>query len=325
MHKPLENDFTQIPNKIIRDKTISTTAKAVYLTLCWTPPNWEYSIYGLSVFMGIGKNTVMRAIKDLVDSGYIISIRTRRTDGKYGNTRYEIVTDREFINDTSKSGTGLSNPDITKSQNEDINTISNENNNRKNNSPISNYRDNNTLDNTCCLTANVCVFEAYLHRKLKPSELKIWKNWQKENVDSQIIRLAVEDNEYRDRPQLSDIDTTIKLWVRMGLTTVKEIKNYILDSKYKNTYEFYKKQCFKTGHDPQTITDESSVGNLKAARDYLMELFDVNRSLFILRAESCPVEVFEYLPDVMLNELIKHFDKNGNENRKQKALQALEV
>lgn len=44
----------------------------------------------------------------------------------------------------------------------------------------------------------------------------------------------------------------------------------------------------------------------------------------MLSSESVPIEVFKYLPDEMLDELINYYDKTENEYRKEKAIEALE-
>ena len=52
-------------------------------------------------------------------------------------------------------------------------------------------------ENADCISAEIYEFELYLRRKLLPSEVTIWEKWHDEGIDLKLIKLAVEDNEYR--------------------------------------------------------------------------------------------------------------------------------
>lgn len=145
--------YTRVPTDIIRDKNIPPAAKGVYMTLCWCPENWRYSVAGLAKFLGVSKGAVTRATGLLEQHGYIKREKmTRGRDGRFAGIEYRV----------------LASPCI---DNEDTKVLSNVTN-----------MDKTTLDDNYpyCLTTSLTAFEKHFHRKLMPTEVAVWETWQKD-------------------------------------------------------------------------------------------------------------------------------------------------
>ena len=161
-------------------------------------------------------------------------------------------------------------------------------------------------------------------RDLTPSEKEMWIRWQKDWSDPRIIKHAIDDNEFREKIRFSDVDTTLNRWKELRLYTLKEVYNFTLEQKYQKTKEVIKKKLQDSDKDFESVLGQTSVGKTIGYRNRLISVFNKNREEFLSLSESVPIEVFKYLPDEMLDELIKRFDETENKYRKEKALEALE-
>ena len=61
----LENDFTIIPNEILRNKEMKSSTKNILLTMIGLPPEWDFSIAGISACVYEGRETVQKALVEL--------------------------------------------------------------------------------------------------------------------------------------------------------------------------------------------------------------------------------------------------------------------
>lgn len=120
------------------------------------------------------------------------------------------------------------------------------------------------------------------------------------------------------------MDATLNRWKELGLNTLKEVYNFTLEMKYKKTKEVIKKRLQDSDKEFESVLGHTEVGKTIGYRDFLLSTFHTNRERFLLSSESVPIEVFKYLPDEMLDELINYYDKTENEYRKEKAIEALE-
>lgn len=86
----LENDFTIIPNEILRNKEMKSSTKNILLTMMGLPPEWDFSIAGISACVYEGRETVQKALVELEKLGYITRKRERKENGTFGAMIYTI-------------------------------------------------------------------------------------------------------------------------------------------------------------------------------------------------------------------------------------------
>lgn len=65
-----DHRFTTINNTVIRDKTLSLRAKGFLLTVMALPPDWDFSIAGISSVIKEGRDAVYHVINELIEKGY---------------------------------------------------------------------------------------------------------------------------------------------------------------------------------------------------------------------------------------------------------------
>lgn len=82
------SNFTVVDNTFIRDNNLSLKAKGLMLLMLSLPPQWDYSISGLSAICQEGKTAIRNCLKELEDNYYLI--RERRNNEK-GYFVYEYI------------------------------------------------------------------------------------------------------------------------------------------------------------------------------------------------------------------------------------------
>ncbi len=80
--------FTQIPNDLITGP-LSPLAKATYCYLASRPDEWDFWFNNIVTVMHVGVSSAKKALKELVDSGWIERQQTR-TGGRWGVTVYQV-------------------------------------------------------------------------------------------------------------------------------------------------------------------------------------------------------------------------------------------
>ncbi|OZC35051.1 hypothetical protein B9Q17_07495 [Marinobacter vinifirmus] len=76
-------EFTVLPNRTIRDPRLSLDALGLLVKLISRPPNWEVRPYQLQQECAIGRDKLRRLLAELESSGYLVRIKSRRSDGTW--------------------------------------------------------------------------------------------------------------------------------------------------------------------------------------------------------------------------------------------------
>ena len=82
------SNFTVVDNTFISDSNLSLKAKGLMLLMLSLPPEWDYSIAGLSAICQEGKTAIRNCLKELEENYYLI--RERRNNEK-GYFVYEYI------------------------------------------------------------------------------------------------------------------------------------------------------------------------------------------------------------------------------------------
>lgn len=83
-----KSNYTVVDNTFIRDMNLSIKAKGLMLLMLSLPPEWDYSVAGLSAICKEGMTAIRGALKELEETGYLI--RERRNNEK-GYFVYEYI------------------------------------------------------------------------------------------------------------------------------------------------------------------------------------------------------------------------------------------
>lgn len=91
-------DYTVMSNSHFRERAMSLKAKGLLSQMMSLPDDWDYSIMGLTTLSKDGKDSVMSALNELEQFGYLR--RTRLTDekGKFTGYDYDIFEEPQREN-----------------------------------------------------------------------------------------------------------------------------------------------------------------------------------------------------------------------------------
>ena len=82
------SNYTVVDNTFIRDMKLSMKAKGLMLLMLSLPPEWDYSVAGLSAICKEGMTAIRGALKELEDCGYL---RRERRNNEKGYFVYEYI------------------------------------------------------------------------------------------------------------------------------------------------------------------------------------------------------------------------------------------
>ena len=82
------SNYTVVDNTFIRDMNLSMKAKGLMLLMLSLPPEWDYSVAGLSTICKEGMTAIRAALKELEETGYL---RRERRNNEKGYFVYEYI------------------------------------------------------------------------------------------------------------------------------------------------------------------------------------------------------------------------------------------
>ncbi|MBV7292333.1 LexA family protein [Corynebacterium sp. TAE3-ERU16] len=87
-----EDDFTMIPNALIRSSELTPRDKAVYMLMRSHREGWALTTASIGEALGITRKTVGVAIRALMAAGYVIREEGRMPDGRFGVISYTVLS-----------------------------------------------------------------------------------------------------------------------------------------------------------------------------------------------------------------------------------------
>ena len=115
----ISKNFTIAPNELINDNQITDRARFLFIYMCSKPNDWEFKNYYLSLALNYSKDTLRKYLKELVNSGWIIKEKQKRTSGKFNPNTYVLNSEPVMILPCRK------NTDTVKNRHREIPTHSN--------------------------------------------------------------------------------------------------------------------------------------------------------------------------------------------------------
>lgn len=93
LYNELVNNFTQIPNLIISDTNIKHISFRLYCYYASKPNGWKIRNADIIEKLGISKDTIASANKNLADNGWINRFKEKNTNGTFnGSFSYQLYS-----------------------------------------------------------------------------------------------------------------------------------------------------------------------------------------------------------------------------------------
>lgn len=83
-------NYTVLSNYHFKEKKMSLKAKGLLSLMLSLPDTWEYSISGLTTLSKDGRDSVMSALAELEEFGYLSRSRITNEKGQFGGVQYDI-------------------------------------------------------------------------------------------------------------------------------------------------------------------------------------------------------------------------------------------
>lgn len=166
-------DYTVMSNAHFKEKEMSLKAKGLLSMMLSLPDNWDYSISGLVALSKDGKDSVMNALNELEQFGYLL--RTKKTDekGRFAGYDYDIFEKPQ----TGKPNAGKPNTDKP----QQLNTI------KSNTKKLSNKEINNNVQ-----ADFETLWKMYPRKIGKPKALKAYQRAAKKGVTFETVKAGLE-------------------------------------------------------------------------------------------------------------------------------------
>ncbi len=99
--------FTQIPNELIRNSSISDRARFLYCYMSSMSEDWKFYQSKMAKDLGYSKDTLRKYLDELVSTGYLKRTQRRTEDGKFDSFDYVIdfIPDKNFtVSEKTRDG-----------------------------------------------------------------------------------------------------------------------------------------------------------------------------------------------------------------------------
>lgn len=90
MKNNLKKNFTQVPNQLINDNTISRDARFLFVYLCTKDDNWVFRTSVIEKDLCFSKDTRIKYMKELVVKGWITTSQVKNDKGIWGALDIEL-------------------------------------------------------------------------------------------------------------------------------------------------------------------------------------------------------------------------------------------
>jgi len=117
----IRSNFTIVPNEVIRDRTLSPNALALYVLLASKSNEWQFYHNALASEMNMTEKTLRKYIGELIEKEYLVQVE-RRNEGKFATYDYIIKVPSVKITD-GKNYRLINKELINKENNIDISEI----------------------------------------------------------------------------------------------------------------------------------------------------------------------------------------------------------
>lgn len=92
-----ENPYVMISKSMLRDQSISPKSKGILCYLLGLPDDWKVHVRQVAKALGIGKDQVYSALKELIKNGYAQRVTYKSEKGRFAESFYELFEEKQPI------------------------------------------------------------------------------------------------------------------------------------------------------------------------------------------------------------------------------------
>ena len=82
--------FFVVGMDVAKDRRLSLTERGMLLTLLSLPPDWDFTVEGITKILPDGRDRIRTAMNNLKKYGYVRQVQGRREDGSFDSGHMEI-------------------------------------------------------------------------------------------------------------------------------------------------------------------------------------------------------------------------------------------
>ena len=102
--------FVVLYRAVAQDERLSLEARGLFALMMSLPDNWEYTVSGLAVKAGCGREKVRRLLKELQTVGYLIREQSHDSGGKFGGNTYVLQDEAPPLPENPSNGENKKSP-----------------------------------------------------------------------------------------------------------------------------------------------------------------------------------------------------------------------
>ncbi len=303
-------NYTVMANYHLRDKGLSFRARGMLSTILSLPDDWDYSVNGLVTLAKDGYDSVKSTLKELEQNGYLVRTRARKGHGRLGSMIYTIYEEPQLAegSPTEGSPTQVKPTEVNPRQiSKDITNIKKEPKTEETNSAY--VRTTRAREEAVDELLSFVIDQ--IGRPLSSIERRVLVRWVEQEIDPEMIRIAVQDNLFRhDRFDLRYVQTTLDEWKERGVDNPRDAKNFILNRRV-DKLSYVAAEIADENYNEKLadkIMMRSEAADLQGTRDYIIELFQNGRRGFAVGIINSTYhkEILDYLPQEIVDYYEKH-------------------
>lgn len=303
-------NYTVMANYHLRDEHLSLKARGLLSMILSLPEDWDYSLAGLVAISKDGLTAVRGALHELEDNGYIHRERQRDLNGRLAGSIYTVyeypqpaLQTPTCENHTQEIHTYEDDTELSK----DITNIKKEPKTEETNSAY--VRTTRAREEAVDELLSFVIDQ--IGRSLSSIERRVLVRWVEQEINPEMIRIAVQDNLFRhDRFDLRYVQTTLDEWKERGVDNPRDAKNFILNRRV-DKLSYVAAEIADENYNEklaEKIMMRSEAADLQGTRDYIIELFRTGRreSAVGMINSTYHKEILDYLPQEIVDYYEKH-------------------
>lgn len=96
--------FTVLYKSAIEDKRLPLDARGLLAIMVGLPEGWEFSVKGLSAYVGVSKDTIRRLLNKLEEVGYLVREQTHDESGHFSGNVYLLQDEAPPLSGNTDNG-----------------------------------------------------------------------------------------------------------------------------------------------------------------------------------------------------------------------------
>lgn len=95
LSNPLKDNFSQLSNYLVWDKTLSFKARFVYAWMNSKPSDWTFYMDSMTKEIGMSEDVLRKCLKELIDSGWLRRDGQIMDGNKFSGVCYTLLSEKQ--------------------------------------------------------------------------------------------------------------------------------------------------------------------------------------------------------------------------------------